>query len=157
MTLNECTFLEVLDIFLLIKILVPLFFHNKKITHFVGFCFFSFVVVVEGRREERWRGEVREILVTKKKFWLVVWFVFGFGCVSVVCTRAWERDGKEKRKRVMSKMTVYEAHKVSLESNSNSQTPQSLRICLEPQRIKMKAAPPNSIQKACDELNLYSV
>lgn len=74
----------------------------------------------------------------------------------MLCARAPGREGK-KEKRVMSKMTVYEARKVYLGSNSNSQTPQSLWICLEPQRIKIKAAPPNSILKARGELNLYSL
>lgn len=32
--------------------------------------------------------------------------------------------GTDKKKVVMSKMTVYEAYKIYLESNSNSQTPQ---------------------------------
>lgn len=136
-----------------IKILVPLIFHNKKITHFVSFLW-------EGGRRKGGEKYVKSYL-TKKKFQLVVffcllvWFGLGFGlCVSVLCAR---RPGGRGGGRVMSKMTVYEAHKVYLGSSSNSQTPQSLRICLEPQRIKIKAAPPDSILKACGEHNLYSL
>lgn len=137
----------------LIKILVPLIFHNKKITHFVSFLW-------EGGRRKGGEKYVKSYL-TKKKFQLVVFFVcqfglvWGLGCVCLCCAHAGLGGGGGGR--VMSKMTVYEAHKVYLGSSSNSQTPQSLRICLEPQRIKIKAAPPDSILKACGEHNLYSL
>lgn len=86
----------------LIKILVPLIFHNKKITHFVSFLW-------EGGGR---KGEEKYVksYVTKKKFYLTVfffvWFVLGFWlCVSVLCARAPGREGK-KKKRVMSKMSL---------------------------------------------------